>query len=370
MKLGELLNVEKLCAHCNNHVVNTQHHPALPLTIYNYGQKATFENIWDDVTTLCRGLIVETHTEELVARPFSKFFNLNTSYRPETGIESLPSELPEITEKLDGSLGILYRYKGFTGIATRGSFASDQATWASAWYNRELSHAVWPEGWTPLFEIIYPENRVVVHYPWEGLTLLALVNMATGEEMTRGEVENIGWQNGCKVVTRFDKSIEECQKQENDNFEGYVLTWHVPGRAPLKIKVKLAEYMRLHHLLTGISPKEIWRMLQNGESFNDLVTNVPEHYSAWINSWKSALQSEYGRIEQKARAVYANCPLPKNGADKESRKKLAAYFTAGELVAISGVLFKMLDGQSYEEIIWKMCRPMISSQQCFRPTNE
>src|ERR1700683_5287554 len=183
MKLKDYLDEAKLCDHINNRVVNTQHHHYAPLVIYNYGQKAQFDGIWDDVTCKTRGLIVDQSTGEVVARPFQKFFNLGHCGRPETAMENLPAELPEITEKMDGSLGVLYRVGRMCAIATRGSFSSDQAGWASAWYTKHLGKAVWPEGWTPLFSIISPENRIVVKYKWEGLSLLALVNIETGEEM-------------------------------------------------------------------------------------------------------------------------------------------------------------------------------------------
>jgi RNA ligase len=39
--------------------VRAQTHPALPLTIYNYTEKAQYENIWNPVTLACRGLVVD-----------------------------------------------------------------------------------------------------------------------------------------------------------------------------------------------------------------------------------------------------------------------------------------------------------------------
>lgn len=112
MKLADLLDESKLCEHVNARVVNMQHHRYAPLAIYNYGQKAQFDGIWDDVTCKTRGLIVNQATGEVVARPFEKFFNYATSFRPETQPENLPPFLPEVTEKLDGSLGVLYCVNG------------------------------------------------------------------------------------------------------------------------------------------------------------------------------------------------------------------------------------------------------------------
>ncbi len=366
MKLSELIDVNKLADHCNNRVVNVQHHRYAPLAIYNYGQKAQFENIWDEVTCLTRGLIVNQSTDDIAARPFAKFFNLNTVWRPETMEENLPPTVPEITEKMDGSLGILYRANGSPAIATRGSFHSDQAAWASAWYSRCMANADWPEGWTPLFEIVYPDNRIVVKYQWEGLVLLSLVNIKTGAEMNYRDVEAIANHNRCRVVRRVHRTVEECKLENRENEEGYVLTWPNPQSPALKIKVKFVEYCRLHRLLTSISPRAIWEMLRDGMPFDELFDNTPSHYQEWVNYWKNGLEAEYGKIEQKAKAIYASCQLPKDGTDKSCRKALAEFFHVGDRKPVSTILFKMLDGQPYDEAIWKMVREKTRDQEPFR----
>ena len=136
MKLNELLDVKLLDQHRMNRLVGCQIHPVLPLRIYNYTSAAQFDPHWGDGTIdYCRGLIVDNE-DSIVARPFKKFHNLNTESIPETMETNLPVLEPTITKKLDGSLGIYYAYDGFEGIATRGSFTSDQAKWATTWYNK------------------------------------------------------------------------------------------------------------------------------------------------------------------------------------------------------------------------------------------
>ena len=69
----------------------------------------------------------------------------------------------EVTDKHDGSLGILYPAPdGRNAVATRGAFESAQALHASELYRREYERAWRPEsGWTYLWEIVYPANRIV-----------------------------------------------------------------------------------------------------------------------------------------------------------------------------------------------------------------
>ncbi|HRF99146.1 MAG TPA: hypothetical protein PLZ51_28235, partial [Aggregatilineales bacterium] len=66
--------------------------------------------------------------------------------------------------KMDGSLGILYRWQGAYYIATRGNFDSDQAIWATIFLRTHYDLHNLADEYTLLFEIIYPDNRIVVNY--------------------------------------------------------------------------------------------------------------------------------------------------------------------------------------------------------------
>ena len=75
------------------------------LTLYKYSTKTVFEGNWNYHTSTARGLILDDNGK-VIARPFSKFFNLNE--RPETRLEVLPQETPELADKLDGSLIVCF----------------------------------------------------------------------------------------------------------------------------------------------------------------------------------------------------------------------------------------------------------------------
>src|SRR5271156_1066714 len=141
MKLDQLLNIDLLNKHRMDGFVGCQYHPTLPLRIYNYTHLAQYDGkAWGDGTIdYCRGLIVDNE-DNIIARPFKKFHNLNTASMPETLVENLPLELPEITKKMDGSLGIWYPDGTPAGaIATRGSFTSPQALWATKWWKMHVA---------------------------------------------------------------------------------------------------------------------------------------------------------------------------------------------------------------------------------------
>ena len=133
-------------------------HPSFDLYIYNYTAKTQYENYWVPETLQCRGLITNGKGE-IIARPFTKFFNIEQM--PET----LLTNSFKVFEKLDGSLGILYFYYNIPYIATRGSFIGKQAIEANNMLHSIYKNSIQllDKNFTYLFEIIYPETAVLFH---------------------------------------------------------------------------------------------------------------------------------------------------------------------------------------------------------------
>lgn len=385
VKLHEVLDVDLLKQHVNERLVGVQRHPSLPLLIYNYTQRAQFAGIWNDGTIdYCRGLIVDDDNN-VVARPFKKFHNLNTSFTPETMEDNLPTTRPNVTEKMDGSLGILWRYENNWGVATRGSFTSNQSRWATNWYGVEIAMtnkklfdtAVW----TPLFEIVYDENRIVCQYDFEGLVLLGMVEKKTGYERPQYAVEVIGelhgFNNDCIVKNYGRHSVQGIVQETDQNREGYVLTFDQgEDRSPLKVKVKFEEYVRLHRIVTGVSPKAIWELLATRQD-QTFVKDMPKHFRSWAENWITKLTDEKNAIRQMAELIYINRPIFQAGSEGRSfRADCAAYFKREvEVVGcpgVSGLLFAMLDGATYgqlDEMAWKLVKPR-GDDQSFRKDGE
>src|SRR5688572_3429197 len=83
------------------------------LLIFSYNAMATYGERWNFFERVSRGLIINFKTGEIVARPFDKFYNWGEGGR----FTSAP--LLSVMEKVDGSLGILYRHEGQYKISTR-----------------------------------------------------------------------------------------------------------------------------------------------------------------------------------------------------------------------------------------------------------
>src|SRR5689334_15117971 len=100
--LPDLFGAGLLADHIDAGNVNLRFHPGLPLGILNYSEKVQFGQLWDEVTMQCRGLIYNTETLQIIARPFEKFYNYGDPHAPMIPL----TEPVVVTDKLDGSLGV------------------------------------------------------------------------------------------------------------------------------------------------------------------------------------------------------------------------------------------------------------------------
>ena len=373
-KLQDLLDIDLLQKHIEDGYVNKQTHPVLPLYIMNYSQLAQFSSKWGDGTIdYCRGLIVDGQNN-IISRPFKKFHNLNTPSIPETMEANLPTTEPTVTQKLDGSLGIHYAYDGFEGIATRGSFTSPQAKWATANYNaRKAARRVlsdnpfsgvqkiyWIPGFTPLFEIIYPENRIVVQYDFSDIVLIGMVDIFDGHEAPYWMLKDSAKYNDFRVVEQLKNIPLDVLKNNNvENEEGYVLSYPKIDE-PLKVKVKMADYLRLHRVVTGMNAHSVWELLKTDADLSKFETGYPEHFTKWLKQWVNKLQTQFVEISDTAFHLYEHRPLDNCSDAREYRKKCALYFLAQPRQDVKGLFFMLLDEKGPHEFCqaaWDLIEP-------------
>jgi hypothetical protein len=124
--LHDVLDPAELADAIGNGLVRLQRHPTLPFVIYNYTEACQYSAAWTPVTLACRGLVVDAGGR-IAARPMAKFFNHSESHAPVLE----PGAKVSVTDKMDGSLGVIYHDGSGWAVATRGSFASDQAQHAT-----------------------------------------------------------------------------------------------------------------------------------------------------------------------------------------------------------------------------------------------
>jgi len=96
------LNIDLLKQMVAEGYVITQKHPTLDINVYNYTRKCMFDRVWNEVTLVCRGLILDSNYN-LVSLPISKFFNIE-ELQSDTIEEKINGKKFKVYNKLDGCL--------------------------------------------------------------------------------------------------------------------------------------------------------------------------------------------------------------------------------------------------------------------------
>jgi len=311
-----------------------QTHPTLPLTIWNYSQATQFEKKWDSITLQCRGLVTDDEGN-IVARPFKKFFNIEEAKHNTT-------KDFDVYEKMDGSLGIFFYFKGEPVFASRGSFTSEQAIKGTELLDKYNWERGTYEGYTYMFEILYPENRIVVDYgEEEKLVVLGVINTTTGEDCKFDEMES----EGFNIVKKYHtiKNYEHLKTLNWENKEGFVVKFTNGDRC----KIKFEDYLRLHKIMTEISTKSVWECLSKGDDIYEMLKDVPDEFFKGIDAYIEELKSEYKSIEVKTSATF-DLYKDLNRKDFAESVKWNKY---------APILFKRMDGKDYSDAIWRVIKP-------------
>jgi RNA ligase len=290
--------------------IRIQKHPRLKgYEIANYSEKAVYDKEWNDVTLQCRGLIYNALTGEVIARPFQKFFNHNESTAPTIGLH----DPVVVTDKLDGSLGILYPmpYDEWA-IATRGSFDSLQARHATELYQRKYWNSFTPtSGITYLFEIIYPENRIVVDYGREDdLVLLGAVDIETGRSIAPEIVQKSRhpWPGPVAETFTFSTFGQALAAPPRQGKEGFVVH---DLRTDNRVKIKQEDYVVLHRLVTGLTARRVHEALLQGVDLEEFISPLPDEFHDWVRDVadriEAQVQAAKASVEHQWLRVIAEC---------------------------------------------------------------
>jgi RNA ligase len=265
------------------------------LHLYVYTNRCVYEDGWDRFTLLARGLILDAEKKRIAAAPFPKFFNLGER---NGAVPNLPFEA---FEKLDGSLIIAFHHDGRWRGATKGAFYSEQALWAQDRLDAADLSALVP-GATYLFEAVYPENRIVVHYDEPALVVLGAYG-PDGREFTSDEIAALADRLGWRMAWRYNfMTIAEMVAHTADlpaNDEGLVVRFEDGTR----LKLKGAEYRRIHALISRCTPLAMWEALSAGDDMGAIRRELPEEFWTDYDAIVRLLREQVASIESDVAAV-------------------------------------------------------------------
>jgi len=319
--------------------------------ILNYTDRAMHTGSWaNKAVRACRGLIFNAD-RFVVARPWEKFFNYGEGLAGD-----LPLDAPvEVTDKIDGSLGILHLGEdGDLRIASRGSFHSDQAQHAThILHSRypDIAYHFNPRETTVLFEIVYPANRIVCDYgTQDDLILLGSVDIESGEYFGPDyTAAAIHWSGPKTDTFRYETLREALAAPERPGAEGLVVRFLGDNHL---VKIKQADYLKLFRITFGLSERTVWEHLMGGGIILNLLDQLPEELHPWVRAVSGRLHGEAFAIWDAVDTIHQDIlyALPANF----TRKEYAAY---ANKTKYAHFLFQMLDDRDMYPIIMKSLKP-------------
>lgn len=312
-------------------------HETLPLAILNYNQIESPKT--HPIVRECRGLVLERDTWKLVARAFPRFFNWG---EVEDELRIFNWDDCHVQGKEDGSLGILYNYKGEWHFNTRGSFADStmsfqEFTWqqlfCAAFGVETLSdlsgHVALSPRNTYVFELVSPYNQIVRQYDNPAVYLLSVfrgreeVSLAEADFMA--ELMNRNRLNVWRpAVWKFDniKDVEDhvyTLSEQDQTFEGVVLRDNENRRW----KIKSGTYVALHRMRGEgdnlFNPKHQIKFILMGETdevigyFPIAKDSILKHKKI-VDDAQAQLErvwEEHWEIEDQKEFALAICPKTK-----------------------------------------------------------
>jgi len=353
--------------------------------LLDYTREATFDGIWSDATLKTRGLVVDSNNLSIVGMCIPKFHNLTEGapHHLRKYADCIESGMSyEVYEKVDGSFGNVWwnKYTNRWQCSTRGSFESDQAKWANEWLDKKLAHernlidigsiAVDHRGDRTnfIFEIIYPDNRVVVDYgDMQELVLLTgyVIGQDHVEELNQEEISYVCKNNEFVMVSSFNMTLDQVSekcKTLDSNHEGYVVRF-ADG---FRVKVKGDAYISLHKLISGLSTTSVWENIDYNTFIisKDWLVNVPEEFRDAIelcgNNMISVMQTEYNTIHTLLGDVISDCIL--EYGSNFSTKELVSIIRTEKYIAHFHDIIAVHRGHDAKlrEYIWKRHRPVFS----------
>jgi RNA ligase len=255
------------------------------------------ESLYRSLRREARGIIFNTETGDIIRRPFFKFFNINE--REETQIHNLDfSKEHWVDTKLDGSMIAVFAHEGKLVWGTK-MVAPDFHDMVEKFVeSSDIDYAgfCWQlinDGYTPIFEWMHPQKRIVIDYGKEpALTLLAVRNMITG---VFADISDIDPDYGVPIVEQHSKVTDPKAFMEYvhdlKNAEGFVIRWADDHR----VKIKAYDYLQIHKAKEAIlQDRNIVEIILD-EHLDDVKAHLPAEDRDRLTQFESNIHFDIAR---------------------------------------------------------------------------
>lgn len=335
--------------------------PVGELSLFKYAERVVYDKAWNKTNSRARGIVFNTETGTVVARPFDKFFNVGE--RPNTNMKVLAHRINKrkqpmlATEKLDGSMVSVFYYNGEWRTATPGSLESPQAQYAKRKLVPKYNFDALPRDLTYVCEMIAPwdrECKVCQYGNQDDLTILAVFeNRWEQVEVPRQRVISLAEKAGLSVVGEYELDPEDPMGTDiPDGEEGFVVRFDDGFR----VKVKSRWFMHWHRLADQVSYKNVAELLERAAGdIAYMLKEAPETIRDKVDDVAGYIKTKYQRIEINMEKVWAQVD------DPEDYKACAELFKQhGDL---QSVLFARMRGRDEVPVIWKLVRKELVAER-------
>ena len=262
--------------------------------IFNYSIGCDFS---DPIVKEARGIIIDKNTLTIACWPFSKFFNSHEKYA-----DKIDWNTARVQEKCDGSIIKLFfnnytnSWQWATNSTINAANASSESMFSDNFLDiinkadnlKDIPFNDLNRNFTYIFELVGPENRVVVYYPNTHLYHIGTRDNISGNELNT----DIGIEKPKTYPLKSFDNVLEAVKTLNTGdsaeHEGFVV---VDGNWR-RIKVKTPEYLMFHHFANGVllnKSKVIELINSDDVNITDIIKQFPAYenvFSFYINEQK------------------------------------------------------------------------------------
>lgn len=309
------------------------------LNVYVYTVHTQINRFWNYATLAARGIVYDDKGR-LIQRCLPKFFNYN---EPDgiAMVEHYKIVRPTIQEKLDGSLIKVTNDPEYGLVVTsKGSFDSEQVKMVNKIL--EDKHGLWQfePGLTYHFELVSPKNKIVVPYRDTELVLFCVIKNDSGAELDLSDRRFIKF---TKPLTYDTKVLDDVNSLNAHGLhEGVVANFTY-----YRLKFKTDEYLRLHRLVTDLTPKRVWEALSTGQEIDRLC--VPEEFIDWLDKTEEWLKGKYHDLSSDIAMAILYC---ENMTNKE-----VATCPIPFIEKHKSYIFAYRSGKNISQMVWRAIKP-------------
>jgi len=254
--------------------------------VYNYllSDKVAFA---DPEARELRGLtIVKENIDEHVFLSIPKFFNINEL--PETQEHIIRTKtIKNVRDKLDGSMIQPIEVCGELMMKSKQTFDSPQAKAAQDIVDSDeeihfFIRDCWANNFFPMFELVSPDNKIVLDYPKTELVLIAV----RSQEGYFIDIDKFEYPNRAKAFNMTLAELISSAKTDKDK-EGYVVKFTDESI----IKIKTVDYVTKHRTVSEADQMKVVFEKILTETIDDIYPLLSEKRAQEIQEIEQLLET-------------------------------------------------------------------------------